>query len=99
MRFRSRQRNPSPAIYLPCFRLFACRTTAMASSPRPRTIARHELVGMGCTSSQLAMRDWKALESPRRPKLLSGVEPPARSPRPKYVGLPSSCQHPLQLVV
>lgn len=40
-----------------------------SSAMRPRTIAKHELVGMGSTSSQMAKRDWKPLRSPRNQKM------------------------------
>ena len=61
-------------------RAHASRSLAM----RPRTIAKHELVGMGSTSSQMSKRDWKPLRSPRNQKTQpADVEPPMRSPRPR----------------
>ena len=57
-----------------------------SSTMRPRTIAKHELVGMGSTSSQMAKRDWKPLRSPRNQKMQpADVDAPTRSPRPRYV--------------
>lgn len=57
---------------------------------RPRTIAKHELVGMGATTSQLPTRDWKPLRSPRNQKMQPPSDIASRSPRPRHVAKPDT---------
>ena len=55
-------------------------------SPRMRAIPKHELVGMGCTTSQLTPREWRPIQSPRKKyNLPSSLRLPVRSPHPKHV--------------
>jgi hypothetical protein len=57
-----------------------------AMKPRMKAIPRHELVGMGSTTSQLSAREWKPLQSPRRSHMMpAGTQLPKRSPMPKDV--------------